>query len=86
MIDSGAPLDPQLASRNLFARSKAASEALLMEMHRERGLPLVIFRPGVVIGEGSPPVAGAGPRTVRALRRLLADDLLRDALRPQAHG
>jgi glycosyltransferase involved in cell wall biosynthesis len=31
-------------------------------------------------------VAGASPRTVRAFRRLLADDLLHDARRPQAHG
>jgi len=31
-------------------------------------------------------IAGAGPRTVRALRRLLVDDFLHDALRPQAHG
>jgi nucleoside-diphosphate-sugar epimerase len=26
-----------------------------MRLHRERGLPLVIVRPGIVIGEGAPP-------------------------------
>lgn len=55
VIDGATPLDPAIASRNLYARSKAACEALLMELHRTRGLPLVIFRPAVVIGEGCPP-------------------------------
>jgi predicted dehydrogenase/nucleoside-diphosphate-sugar epimerase len=55
VITSDTPLDANLAHRNLYARSKAACEALLQKMHKERGLPLVIFRPGVVIGEGSPP-------------------------------
>src|SRR5204863_2791586 len=41
--------------RNLYARAKAASEALLLQMHRERRLPLVIFRPGIVIGRGGSP-------------------------------
>jgi predicted dehydrogenase len=55
VIDGSTPLDPAIESRNLYARSKAACEALLLEMHRTRGLPLVIFRPAVVIGEGCPP-------------------------------
>ena len=55
VITSETPLDARLDHRNLYARSKAICEALLMRMHKERGLPLVIFRPGVVIGEGSPP-------------------------------
>lgn len=54
VIDGDTPVDPRLARRNFYARSKATCEAMLMEMHRERGLPLVVFRPGVVIGEGSP--------------------------------
>ena len=55
VIDARTPVDARIASRNLYARSKAACEALLQRMHAERGLPLVIFRPGVVIGAGSPP-------------------------------
>ncbi len=54
-ITGDTPLDPKIAVRNLYARSKAACEALLTGMARDQGLPLVIFRPGVVIGEGSPP-------------------------------
>jgi predicted dehydrogenase/nucleoside-diphosphate-sugar epimerase len=43
-----------MTDRNLYARSKAACEAKLEGMHRDRGLPLVIARPGVVVGEGGP--------------------------------
>ena len=55
VIGSDTPLDARLAHRNLYARSKAACEALLQAMHKDKGLPLVVFRPGVVVGEGSPP-------------------------------
>jgi len=55
VIDARTPVDARIASRNLYARSKAACEALLQRMQAERGLPLVILRPGVVIGAGSPP-------------------------------
>lgn len=54
-IDSDTLLDERIDQRNLYARSKAACETLLMQLHRERGLPLVIVRPGIVIGEGAPP-------------------------------
>jgi predicted dehydrogenase/nucleoside-diphosphate-sugar epimerase len=55
VITCDTPVDANLAHRNLYARSKAACEALLKKMHTQQGLPLVIFRPGVVIGAGSPP-------------------------------
>ncbi|MBA84248.1 NAD-dependent epimerase/dehydratase family protein [Thalassobius sp. S69A] len=40
--------------RNLYARSKAECERRLTEMYEGRGLPLVIARPGIVVGEGGP--------------------------------
>lgn len=43
-----------MTDRNIYARSKAECEARLMELHRTKGLPLVIARPGIVIGEGGP--------------------------------
>ncbi len=55
VITGDTPLDAQIAKRNLYARSKAACEDLLKDMHRKLGLPLVVFRPGIVIGAGSPP-------------------------------
>lgn len=55
LIDNRTPVDPRISRRGHYARSKAACEALLQAMQREEGLPLVILRPGIVIGPGSPP-------------------------------
>jgi nucleoside-diphosphate-sugar epimerase/predicted dehydrogenase len=54
VIDEGTPLDPRIHRRNLYARAKAESEALLLEM-RDKGLPLAVFRPGIVLGSGGSP-------------------------------
>src|SRR6185312_6504890 len=54
-INNKTPLDPAIGRRGLYARSKAACEELLQRMWREKGLPLVIMRPGIVIGVGAPP-------------------------------
>lgn len=54
VITSDTPLDTS-TTRNLYARSKASCEFLLMEMHKVSGLPVTIFRPGIVIGKGCPP-------------------------------
>ena len=40
---------------SLYARAKVACEHLLAQMHRERGLAVVVFRPGIVIGAGGSP-------------------------------
>ena len=50
--DTGFPAD--MTARNMYARSKAECERRLLEMHRSRGLPLVIARPGIVVGAGGP--------------------------------
>ena len=54
-ITESTPLDPGIARRNYYARAKAAAEDLLQEMSRTRKLPLVILRPGIVIGRGGNP-------------------------------
>ncbi|MFP4328166.1 MAG: NAD-dependent epimerase/dehydratase family protein [Paracoccaceae bacterium] len=43
-----------MSDRNLYARSKAECEGRLLALHRERGLPVTIARPGIVIGPGGP--------------------------------
>ena len=55
-ITEETPLDPNIARRNLYARAKATSEGLLSQMHRDHGLPVVILRPGIVIGRGGNPM------------------------------
>lgn len=54
-ITERTPLDPKIGRRNTYARAKAAIEHLLFDMHRSEGLPLVVVRPGIVIGEGGNP-------------------------------
>jgi predicted dehydrogenase/nucleoside-diphosphate-sugar epimerase len=54
-ITEATPLDQGIARGNAYARAKTESEQLLLKMHREQGLPLVILRPGVVIGRGGSP-------------------------------
>jgi nucleoside-diphosphate-sugar epimerase/predicted dehydrogenase len=49
------PLDPKISRRNSYARSKALAEAALTRLHRERGLPVVVLRPAIVIGRGGDP-------------------------------
>jgi nucleoside-diphosphate-sugar epimerase len=48
-------LDTKIDRRNYYARAKAAGENILVEMHHTKKLPLVIFRPGIVIGRGGNP-------------------------------
>jgi predicted dehydrogenase/nucleoside-diphosphate-sugar epimerase len=54
-ITEDTPLDPKIVRRNYYARAKAATERALTDLHAKRGLPLVIARPGIVIGEGGNP-------------------------------
>ncbi|URD61549.1 NAD-dependent epimerase/dehydratase family protein [Sphingomonas sp. KRR8] len=49
------PLDPSIKRRNNYARAKAAAETVLLDLHRTRGLPVVVARPGIVIGSGGNP-------------------------------
>jgi predicted dehydrogenase/nucleoside-diphosphate-sugar epimerase len=53
-ITEGTDFGQDMERRNLYARSKALCEARLMEMHHSRGLPLVIARPGIVVGADGP--------------------------------
>jgi nucleoside-diphosphate-sugar epimerase len=43
-----------MRDRNIYARSKAECEKRLLQMHSEKGLSLVIARPGIVVGRGGP--------------------------------
>ncbi len=54
-ITEATQLDAGIARGNFYARAKSESEQMLLKMHREQGLPLVILRPGVVIGRGGSP-------------------------------
>ncbi len=51
-VTGDTPPDPHAESRSDYARAKAVCDQALLRMHREQGLPVVIVRPGVVVGEG----------------------------------
>jgi nucleoside-diphosphate-sugar epimerase/predicted dehydrogenase len=55
VITEATPLDPKIHRRNLYARAKAEAERELFDLHRERGLPLVVARPAIVVGPGGDP-------------------------------
>lgn len=56
VITEQTPFDPQMKYRNNYAKSKAYCEEMLAKMHREQDLPVVIVRPGIVLGEGGTPL------------------------------
>lgn len=43
-----------MEDRNLYARSKAECERRLLEIQNGEGVPVVIARPGIVLGDGGP--------------------------------
>jgi len=51
-VTEATPLDVHPERRNIYTRAKIATEELLTGLYRTRGLPVTIFRPGVVIGAG----------------------------------
>lgn len=55
VITETTSLDPDIGRRNYYARAKAAAENILTDMYRQQKLPLVIVRPGIVIGRGGNP-------------------------------
>lgn len=54
-ITEATPADPGISRVAPYSRSKVENERVLMDLHRNQGLPLVIFRPGVVLGKGGSP-------------------------------
>lgn len=53
VVDDALGVDPQPEHRNLYVQGKIAVEAALAVEHRERGLPVVVARPGIVLGPGA---------------------------------
>ena len=54
-VTGATPPDPEAERRGDYARAKALSDRMLLDLHTREGLPVVILRPGVVVGEGGPP-------------------------------
>ena len=54
-ITEDTPADPAVIAHQAYARAKVESERLLGELYRQAALPVVIVRPGIVIGSGGDP-------------------------------
>ena len=54
-VTGATPPDPESETRADYARAKALCDRRLLALHAAEGLPVVILRPGVVVGEGSVP-------------------------------
>ncbi|MGH7044099.1 MAG: NAD-dependent epimerase/dehydratase family protein [Acetobacteraceae bacterium] len=60
-VTGATPPDPEAGRRGDYARAKALSDRMLLDLHAREGLSVVILRPGVVVGEGGPPLhSGVG--------------------------
>ena len=57
-ITGATPPDPQPATRNDYARAKALADKALLDIHQQTGFPLVLLRPGLVVGAGTSPFHG----------------------------
>ncbi len=55
VITEKTPAHPGIIRVSPYARSKVENERLLLDLYRDKGLPLVIFRPGIVLGHGGSP-------------------------------
>ena len=49
------PPDPRETERGDYAHAKVLCDRMLLERHAAMGLPVVILRPGLVVGEGTSP-------------------------------
>jgi predicted dehydrogenase/nucleoside-diphosphate-sugar epimerase len=54
-VTGATPPDPRSARRADYARAKAECDRMLLAMQRDSALPVVILRPGVVVGDGTSP-------------------------------
>jgi nucleoside-diphosphate-sugar epimerase/predicted dehydrogenase len=54
-VTDATPPDPQDAERADYARAKAIADRRLLEMAAQDKLPVVILRPGLVVGDGTSP-------------------------------
>lgn len=55
-ITEQTPPHPGVLRANIYARAKVEIEKLLLEMHSKEGFGVVIFRPGIVLGDGGNPL------------------------------
>jgi nucleoside-diphosphate-sugar epimerase len=65
---------PYALKMNVYSRAKVENEKRLLALHRDRGLDVTIFRPGIVIGDGGSPFHwGVGAWPYNSICRIWGD-------------
>lgn len=54
-VTGATPPDPRETERGDYAHAKVLADRMLLRLHAQEGLPVVILRPGLVVGEGTSP-------------------------------
>jgi predicted dehydrogenase/nucleoside-diphosphate-sugar epimerase len=100
-VREDSPLEPFLMRRSLYTQSKFEAEKMVLQASKERGLAVVVLRPGKVFGPGaerSAPngvinfagwwiVAGSGSKKVPfVFLEDVVDGMMEAAVRPDAPG
>ncbi len=57
VITGSTPTDPRPDTRNDYSHAKALADAEMLKAHQQ-GLPVVVLRPGLVVGAGTSPFHG----------------------------
>lgn len=57
-VTGSTPPDRLAEKRSYYAHAKALCDRMLLDLHAREGLPVVILRPGLVVGAGSSPFHG----------------------------
>jgi len=76
-IDENAPVERRAATRGHYTRSKAEAEGVVRQAAESRGLPVVLLRPGEVIGSGRPLLTPGVAQRVGRLLVVIGDGRLK---------
>jgi len=58
VITGATPTDPLPDTRNDYSHAKSLADAAVLQVHQQTGLPVVLLRPGLVVGGGTSPFHG----------------------------
>lgn len=57
VVDERTPIEPHPERRDPYSHTKLRQEQVVWQYHREKGIPTVVLRPGVIYGPGGSPMS-----------------------------
>jgi predicted dehydrogenase/nucleoside-diphosphate-sugar epimerase len=73
LVTEDAPLEPRPGARGCYTRSKLLAEQHVLAATRDRGLPAVIVRPGILVGRDGPGIDALNALVIGRQLVLLGD-------------